>query len=284
MRRLLGLAFLGVVGCADRAEVASQDADLVDDIASMTRRPDGLFDVRCRDGRREVVSSAQILANDVCNGGAPGPTTTLRVRYACDGASNLEMRVLAPDGTENVERVAFTFASDCRETAARLTRARAEVTRPTFIGVCDAETKLQRFAASPSAGLRRITETPFSFQSDCRSEADRTNEPVTAIAGEVARVDYTCRDATLEMRVIGGAAEEGRADIPFSFRSDCTDTARQLRPLRTDVRTTSVLAICDEDAKLHRFSITPSGRLNNLGVTPFSFQSDCRRAMAEANQ
>jgi hypothetical protein len=278
---LLGL----VVACSSSSEdVDSTESNLVEDIASMTRRPDGLFDIRCRDGRFEVASAEQIRANAVCNGGGSPVGAGLRVQYACNG-SQLEMRTLRFDGTEAVERIPFSFVSQCQTTASKLSEARAQITRPTFIGVCDIGSTLLRFAVSPTSGLNRISATPYGFASECQREMDRTNGPMNPLFGEVARVDYTCAQfSALEVRVIGGAATESKTVIPFSFASECTRSAELMRPIRSDISGVVSMGICDQNAVLHRFSITPSGKLTDLGITPLGFASECLRAMAEANR
>jgi hypothetical protein len=72
MNRLLALGSIFLMSAcgAPTGDSASDPtiggkADLVDTV-SITRRSDGTFDVRCRDGRSEVDTQAQILANDVC--------------------------------------------------------------------------------------------------------------------------------------------------------------------------------------------------------------------------
>ena len=94
-----------VVGrhCAAHAACTSAPADttasnggndeLVSDAASMTQRADGSWDVVCKDGRHEVVTLADILADKVC-GGAP-PITCIQkcaVRYPSG-----ECKAFAPD-------------------------------------------------------------------------------------------------------------------------------------------------------------------------------------------
>src|SRR5688572_31165897 len=64
----LPLFFLvGACAVSQTEDVRSDEAGLVSDATSMVRRPDGRWDVRCRNGRHEVVTSEQITANDVCN-------------------------------------------------------------------------------------------------------------------------------------------------------------------------------------------------------------------------
>jgi hypothetical protein len=52
-------------------EAASNEAPLVSDASSMIQRPDGRWDVVCKNGRTEVVTTAQIMANDVCGSSLP---------------------------------------------------------------------------------------------------------------------------------------------------------------------------------------------------------------------
>lgn len=68
---LIALASAVVACSSSRDDVlggASQD--LVSDIASMVQRPDGNFDVTCKDGSREIATPAQITENRVCR--SPG--------------------------------------------------------------------------------------------------------------------------------------------------------------------------------------------------------------------
>lgn len=56
---------LGLYACGDGATQVSADK-AINDVFSMSKRNDGLFDVVCRDGHREVVAAVQIQANNVC--------------------------------------------------------------------------------------------------------------------------------------------------------------------------------------------------------------------------
>jgi hypothetical protein len=159
--RLFVATIPAAAACGSGGEgTGTSEPELVEDIVSMTKRPGGLFDVRCRDGRFEIASADQIRANQVCNGGGPPVGTALRVRYACDGSSQLEIRALRGNGTEAVERVPFSFSSQCRNATSSLSATRSQITRPTFVAVCDNKSTLQRFAVSPTNGLSRISPTP----------------------------------------------------------------------------------------------------------------------------
>src|SRR4051812_21182019 len=73
------LLVLGVLGAAMAACSAppaddgatSGEDQLVSDAASMTQKPDGTWDVVCKDGRHQNVPTADILADKVCNGDLP---------------------------------------------------------------------------------------------------------------------------------------------------------------------------------------------------------------------
>ena len=93
---LIGLA---ITGCSDSREI-SESKD-VSDIQSMSLRPDGQYDVRCRDGRLEVRSAQDIRSGVVCEtggGGGGGGAGTITNTYttAIDGG--------LVDGTTDVSR------------------------------------------------------------------------------------------------------------------------------------------------------------------------------------
>jgi hypothetical protein len=59
---------IAVAACSTEADsdVAKQDQDLVSDIAKMTGRGDGTFDVTCRDGRTEIATAEDVTSGRVC--------------------------------------------------------------------------------------------------------------------------------------------------------------------------------------------------------------------------
>jgi hypothetical protein len=75
---LLGAAFLATA-CSSREDPTSSrmESDLITDASSMTQLPDGRWSVACKDGTSETVTSAQILANEVCTGGVNVPVTCI---------------------------------------------------------------------------------------------------------------------------------------------------------------------------------------------------------------
>ncbi|MBX3231757.1 MAG: hypothetical protein KIT84_42700 [Labilithrix sp.] len=69
--------FTSLAACSSSVDdgAASQEAAQIADTQSIVQRPDGLFDVVCLDGRREVANQDEILANTVC-----APTSGSSVR------------------------------------------------------------------------------------------------------------------------------------------------------------------------------------------------------------
>ncbi len=64
------VAAIALAACAsapDDDTGASSESPLISDASSLIQRPDGRFDVVCKDGSREVVTAEQIAANEVCN-------------------------------------------------------------------------------------------------------------------------------------------------------------------------------------------------------------------------
>src|SRR5262245_12830988 len=80
-------AFAGIVGpaCVSADGVDRLEPEQISDAESMTRRPDGRFDVVCRDGRREIVNALGISLNTVCEppwtGALPSSTTIAAGRH-----------------------------------------------------------------------------------------------------------------------------------------------------------------------------------------------------------
>lgn len=75
-RRLLSFSGLSVslvsvvAGCSAASagdDATPSESPLISDASSFTQRSDGRFDVRCRDGRTEIASAAQIQNGEVCN-------------------------------------------------------------------------------------------------------------------------------------------------------------------------------------------------------------------------
>lgn len=65
-----------------------------DDVISIIRRADGLFDVVCRSGRREVATADQLQHNDVCNNNVPEPGNEL--------VQGQDISIVVPDQAANL--------------------------------------------------------------------------------------------------------------------------------------------------------------------------------------
>jgi hypothetical protein len=76
MTLLLGTVSLAMACSSGEDPAASaMESELIADAQSMTQLPDGRWNVVCKDGTTEIVTSTQILANEVCTGGANVPVT-----------------------------------------------------------------------------------------------------------------------------------------------------------------------------------------------------------------
>lgn len=89
-----------LAACAPPAaedDAASSEQAAVSDIAKMTARGDGTFDVECRDGRKEIVSADDVTAGRVCK-----PVVMNASPFAagaCTGTPMTEAAALARIGT-----------------------------------------------------------------------------------------------------------------------------------------------------------------------------------------
>ncbi len=81
-KSLTTLVALSLGGCGDapkQADVASTQA--LSDALHINQRPDGNYNVTCRDGRYEIVTEADLTSNNVCVPAGPAPgTITLQDR------------------------------------------------------------------------------------------------------------------------------------------------------------------------------------------------------------
>jgi hypothetical protein len=104
-RLVLGFSvILGVLGAAcstgsaDEA-TGSGTAPLVEDASSMIQRSDGRWDVVCKDGTREVVTTQQILANDVCVSAPVSCVRKCAARFADGSCRSFAADFCAPGAT-----------------------------------------------------------------------------------------------------------------------------------------------------------------------------------------
>jgi hypothetical protein len=84
------LGALALAACAaDPApeQTGRGEEALIDDIASMSARADGTFDVVCKDGRRERVTAAQLRNDEVCSRGGSAGACVEGTWSACNDAT-----------------------------------------------------------------------------------------------------------------------------------------------------------------------------------------------------
>jgi hypothetical protein len=69
------------------APAGAVEQEAIEDVETILRLPDGRFDVRCRDGRREVVTADDLRADRVCRSGGLGGGVLLYGRSdSCSGS------------------------------------------------------------------------------------------------------------------------------------------------------------------------------------------------------
>jgi hypothetical protein len=97
MKIAAAVAFAALaVACSSTSEsTGSSNSAQITDVASMTKRSDGNFDVVCTDGTRAVVTPADVLANNVCSAGPSTSPILGRVfgrTDSCDGNPAITVR------------------------------------------------------------------------------------------------------------------------------------------------------------------------------------------------
>jgi hypothetical protein len=85
---LTGIAMAACASSSSSEETGTSAQEQITDIASMVQRADGRFDVVCKNGSTEVVTAAQVAANQVCNGGGGGGGNRIMIYGASDYCSN----------------------------------------------------------------------------------------------------------------------------------------------------------------------------------------------------
>jgi hypothetical protein len=187
------VAFL--VGCAasDSADdVASAEQEAVSDIARMTARGDGTFDVTCRDGRREIVSASDVQAGRVCTQ-AVIPASVFAAG-ACTGTPMTEEGALARLAGESSKNVgSFVLGLRYREYIHNA-------------GPWDAQYRWKDAPQTATLVAWRETErsraahAAFGKRGSVELAVDATGEPYVRLVGEAANVDGP--DTTRFMRLV----------------------------------------------------------------------------------
>lgn len=104
--------------CGQQASTDHSQTKDVSDIQSMSRRPDGLYDVRCQDGRLEVRSANEIRSGNVCNngGGGGGTGSLLCVARDNDGRDPWVLASLGSNGTvTKLAGTTYATMDQCRQ-------------------------------------------------------------------------------------------------------------------------------------------------------------------------
>jgi hypothetical protein len=196
----LSLSFF--VACAappadDAAESSEQAA--VSDIAKMTARGDGTFDVECRDGRKEIVSAADVTAGRVCKP-AVMPASPFGAG-ACTGTPMTEADALERLGTSTTPVSIGSFALALRHRTPHFEwdarGQRWSVRQYTWDDAPNDALVAYRDTESEST---RGVRARFAPRGSVELARDANGAPFVRLVGEAANV--TGPDTTRFMRVV----------------------------------------------------------------------------------
>lgn len=117
MKKLFVFIFAaGLIACGHTEQPSA--AKEVDDIQSMSKRPDGQYDVRCQDGRFEVRSASEIRSGNVCRSGG-GNSSLICVAKDNDGRDPWILATLNVNGTvTRLQGTQFSTIDQCRQSTA----------------------------------------------------------------------------------------------------------------------------------------------------------------------
>lgn len=110
---------------------------------------------------------------------APVPAATgdaAMADYACNASANLELVGFDRNGAETRRTVSIGTFSRCDASAATLRQKRRDIRRTMLLGVCDSSANLQRFSATPAAGLSALATTQIGTFSGCDQQAATINQ------------------------------------------------------------------------------------------------------------
>lgn len=206
MRHLLlllpSISFPFFVACAappadDGAESSEHAA--VSDIAKMTARGDGTFDVECRDGRKEIVSADDVAAGRVCKPSVM-PASPFAAG-ACTGTPMTEAGALARLGasTTPVRIGSFALALRHRTPHSEWDARRQRWTVRQYTWDDAPNDALVAYRDTESESTRGV-RARFASRGSVELARDASGAPFVRLVGEAANV--VGPDTTRFMRVV----------------------------------------------------------------------------------
>jgi hypothetical protein len=187
-----------VVACASptEGETGSTKQAQISDIATMTQRADGQFDVVCKNGSHEVVTAAQVAANQVCQGGSSGPGGPGRVIIfgtsdSCDASDVVASVTSSTDcNTLSDTQAAWSVSinGQCRDISDTTVRKACMLNQPNHVLL---------FGTSDSCDPSDVAAS-IGSSTDCSSLSDSTPAWSVSIDGQCKDIsDTTLRKACL---------------------------------------------------------------------------------------
>jgi hypothetical protein len=127
--------------CAREPDTASVRTDDVDGaVVGVDPRPDGRFDVRCRDGETEIATRDGLASASLCS----AARATADLTFTCEGAT-LRISAASSSGGGGVRSIAMRDAETCGVQALRMAWAFGTLARPRVVPVCGADGQMTRF-------------------------------------------------------------------------------------------------------------------------------------------
>jgi hypothetical protein len=119
--------------------------------------------------------------------------------------------------------------------------------------------------------------------SELMRELDRRLSGVPG-GSQSAAASFSCDSQTnLLISVVGSNGQEQEAQIYLGSSSRCNEIAQQLNSNRSRISATSIIAVCDSQTNLFRYSITPVGSLTELSKRYIGSSSRCTEEQNRIN-
>jgi hypothetical protein len=237
MARLTLLAFTAplavLVACSSNTggsdAAASGSQAEVSDIQSMTRLSDGRFDVLCRDGHHEVVSSDDVVANRVCQTTPSGHGVTLY--GSSDSCSSSEVGAIVDDRTN-----CSTLSASSSCWSVSVNGQCINISDTNLQAACQkyqsaASARLLVFGSSDSCSNSELAAY-IGDRTDCSTLSDSDPAWSISIDGRCTNItDTTVRKACVQYRdaatakvVVYGTSDSCNGDVAAYLRSttDCS--------------------------------------------------------------
>jgi hypothetical protein len=107
--------------------------------------------------------------------GSTGGSQSAAASFSCDSQTNLLISVVGSNGQEQEAQIYLGSSSRCSEIAQELNANRARILATSIFAVCDSQTNLFRFSATPAGVLTELSKRYIGSSSRCVEEQRRIN-------------------------------------------------------------------------------------------------------------